>query len=160
MKNKNKNKNKNKMKKQKNKKIKNTKEVKKMKKQIEVVAAVIDHDGKILCMQRNDSKHEYIAFKWEFPGGKIEKGETHKQALARELKEEMNYEVAIYDLVLKVVHEYPDFVLTMHAYKCSATTNVFDLKEHINFKWLPIEQLNTVDWAGADIPIVEKLIQK
>ncbi len=129
-----------------------------MKKQIEVVAAVIEHEGKILCMQRNESKHEYISFKWEFPGGKIEVNESEQQALARELKEEMDYEVKIEDKLIKVVHEYPDFVLTMNAYSCVAPTKDFVLKEHVNFKWLSLDELNGLDWAGADVPIVNKLI--
>lgn len=129
-----------------------------MKKQVEVVAAVIKHEGKILCMQRNESKHDYISFKWEFPGGKIEENETEQEALARELKEEMDYEVDISDKLIKVVHEYPDFVLTMNAYRCYAPEKNFTLKEHVDFKWLSVNELKTLDWAGADVPIVDKLI--
>lgn len=129
-----------------------------MKKQIEVVAAVIENEGEILCMQRNESKHDYISYKWEFPGGKIEENESMKQALARELKEEMDYEVEIKEKLIKVVHEYPDFVLTMNAFYCVANSKKFELKEHVDFKWLEKSELRELDWAGADVPIVDEII--
>jgi 8-oxo-dGTP diphosphatase len=81
-----------------------------------VVAAVVCHDGKYLCMQKGKTKFEYTSYKWEFPGGKIEPGETPQQALARELMEEMEYLVEVGEELVTVNHEYPDFSITMTAF--------------------------------------------
>ena len=125
---------------------------------IEVVAAIIVHDELIFCAQRNKSKLSYISEKYEFPGGKIEKGETKKEALKRELVEELNIKPIITDLYLTVVHKYPDFELTMHSFICKSDSMEIKLNEHISSQWLKKEQLNELDWAAADIPIVKKLI--
>ena len=100
----------------------------------------------------------YISKKYEFPGGKIEVGETQKEALKRELFEELNILPEIKSLFITVVHKYPDFELTMHGYKCEAKTKDLKLNEHIAYKWLIINELNKLDWAAADIPIVNKLV--
>ena len=83
-----------------------------------VVAAVVCHDGKYLCMQKGKTKFEYTSYKWEFPGGKIEPGETPQQALVRELMEEMEYLVEVGEELVTVNHEYPDFSITMTAFLC------------------------------------------
>jgi 8-oxo-dGTP diphosphatase len=127
-------------------------------KRIEVVAAIIIHNEFILCTQRNESKLKYISNKFEFPGGKIEEGETKRAALKRELVEELNIEPIIKDLYLSVVHQYPDFELTMHSFICTASSKNITLNEHISYQWLKKEALNTLDWAAADIPIVKKLM--
>lgn len=127
-------------------------------KKIEVVAAVIYFEGKILCVQRPENKLTYISKKYEFPGGKIEIGETQKEALKRELFEELNISPEIKSLFITVIHEYPDFELTMHGYICEAKTFELILNEHIAYKWLTINELDKLDWAAADIPIVNKLI--
>jgi 8-oxo-dGTP diphosphatase len=126
-------------------------------KKIEVVAAIIYFDNKILCVQRPKNKLSYISEKFEFPGGKIEQGETQKEALKRELMEELNIITDIKSLFLTVVHEYPDFELTMHSYICEVETKELILHEHIGQEWLTIQELNKLDWAAADIPIVNKL---
>ena len=128
-------------------------------KKIEVVAAIIKCDDKILCAQRAESSKEYISKKFEFPGGKIEEGETKKEALKRELCEELNIEPNINDLYLTVVHQYPDFELTMHSFLCESDSKEVTLNEHISSQWLEIEDLLKLDWAEADIPIVHKLMQ-
>ncbi len=127
-------------------------------KKIEVVAAIIYFENKILCVQRPKNKLSYISEKFEFPGGKIEKGETREQALNRELLEELNIVAAIESFFTTVVHEYPDFELTMHSYICEVKTKESTLNEHIAQEWLSLDELNKLDWAAADIPIVNKLI--
>lgn len=127
-------------------------------KKIEVVAAIIIHNDLILCAQRGTNKLRYISNKFEFPGGKVEKNETKKQALKRELIEELNIQPNINDLYLTVVHQYPDFELTMHSFICEASSMNVSLNEHISHQWLPKEKLYILDWAAADIPIVEKLM--
>jgi 8-oxo-dGTP diphosphatase len=127
-------------------------------KKIEVVAAIIYFENKILCVQRPKNKLSYISEKFEFPGGKIEQGETQKAALKRELFEELNIVTDIKSLFLTVVHEYPDFELTMHSYICEVQTKELILHEHIAQEWLTIKELNKLNWAAADIPIVNKLV--
>ncbi len=127
-------------------------------KTIEVVAAIIQFDGKLFCAQRNKNKKEYLSYKFEFPGGKTEVGETQEEALIREIKEELNWEITIDNFFMTVNHTYPDFNLIMHSYLCSTNTLDFQLNEHASFQWLVVDDLNTLDWAAADIPIVDKLI--
>ncbi|MBR5486591.1 MAG: (deoxy)nucleoside triphosphate pyrophosphohydrolase [Phascolarctobacterium sp.] len=128
-------------------------------KHYEVVAAVIEYENKILCMQRGKAKFEYVSYKYEFPGGKVEAGEENHIALSRELSEEMDLDVTISekDYLLTVDHTYPDFAITMHAYLCKVSTPDFVMKEHISFKWLPVSELGSLDWAEADKPIVKWL---
>jgi len=129
-------------------------------KKIEVVAGIIVFQDEILCMQRNRGKYEYVSYKFEFPGGKIELGESHIEALIRELKEELNMDVAVeeQDFFLTVQHQYPDFEVTMHSYVCKVKNKTFVRKEHADHKWLTQDKLITLDWAPADIPIVEKIV--
>ena len=127
-------------------------------KKIEVVAGIIFFQDQVLCVQRPKNKLHYISEKFEFPGGKIEKGETKKEALQRELFEELNISIKIKSLYLTVVHEYPDFELIMHSFICEVETKDLTLNEHISQEWLTIKELNKLDWAAADIPIVNKLI--
>jgi 8-oxo-dGTP diphosphatase len=129
-----------------------------MMKKIKVVAAVIFWNDLVLCVQRPKNKLLYISEKFEFPGGKIEEGETEEEALKRELLEELNLTVEIKSLFMTVEHEYPDFEITMHSFICEVDSGELILNEHIDKKWLKINELNSLDWAEADIPIVEKLI--
>jgi 8-oxo-dGTP diphosphatase len=129
-------------------------------KKVEVVAAIILCENKILCVQRGQSKLDYISKKFEFPGGKIEKSETKIEALKRELIEELNFVPnKIENLFLTVVHEYPDFELTMHSFICYTETKEIQLNEHISCEWLTLINLKNLDWAAADIPIVNRLIE-
>ena len=131
-------------------------------KHYEVVAAVIEYEEKILCMQRGKAKFEYVSYKYEFPGGKVEVGEENYTALERELKEEMDMNVSISedDYLLTVEHTYPDFAITMHAYLCKVDNPDFVMKEHVDYKWLSVSELDTLEWAEADKPIVEWLKRK
>ena len=129
-------------------------------KKVEVVAAVIAREGKILAVRRGVSKLDYISEKWEFPGGKMEEGETEQQTIEREIFEELEMKIQAKEKLITVEHTYPDFQLTMHTYFCDSATTSPTLNEHIDFKWLAVEELSQLDWAGADVPIVEALIQR
>lgn len=120
------------------------------KKHYNVVAAVIEVDGKVLCMQRGESRYDYTSHHWEFPGGKIEPGETPQQAVHRELLEEMELNVEVHELLATVTHDYPDFTITLAAYRCVATTTEFNMREHAACRWLPWSELPTLDWCAAD----------
>ena len=125
-----------------------------------VVAAIIVKDNQFLCLQRNHSKYDYISHKFEFPGGKQEPNETQEEALIREIKEELTLDIIIKGPFLTVEHQYPDFKLTMHSFLCYAKDYNFILTEHIGFRWLERQELNQLDWAAADLPIVDKLMNQ
>ncbi|MCR4724808.1 MAG: (deoxy)nucleoside triphosphate pyrophosphohydrolase [Clostridia bacterium] len=127
-----------------------------------VVGAIIEYGGKILCMQRPKGKFPSTDYKWEFPGGKIEVGETGPQALMRELREEMDLDVQIAeaDYYASVHHLYPEFELTMDTYLCRVADPRFTRKEHIDHRWLAPPDMPQLDWAAADYPIVEKLAEQ
>lgn len=126
---------------------------------IEVVAAIIKHDDKILCVQRGTSKYDYISEKWEFPGGKIEENESAEGALEREIKEELSLTISNIDFFISVLHNYPDFTIKLDFFNCYVTDKSLELTEHIDFRWLAENQLGSLDWAAADIPAVKKLVQ-
>ncbi len=123
--------------------------------QIEVVAAVIIRNGRVFAAQRN-SKGE-AGFKWEFPGGKIEPGETGPAALTRELDEELGVAAKVGNFIMTVTHGYRTFNLTMHCYHVEVPSSVMVLKEHLASRWLSADELDTVDWAEADLPVVRKV---
>lgn len=127
-------------------------------KHIEVVAAIIIYENKILCVQRGENKLSYISKKYEFPGGKMEPGESKAEAIKREILEELHMVIEVKEEFLTVKHEYPDFILEMHSFICQCENNIVTLTEHLDFKWLDISELNALDWAAADIPIVDKLV--
>lgn len=130
-------------------------------KTLEVVAAIIIYKNKILCMQRKTGIYDYISHKFEFPGGKIEKGETNNVALMRELEEEMDMILTISeeDYYMSIDHQYPNFRIVMHTYLCQVNNPNFNMKEHISYQWLKRDELGQLDWAPADLPIVESLIK-
>lgn len=125
---------------------------------IEVVAAVFIKDEKVFCTQRSDNG-SFLSLKWEFPGGKIENKETHQDALKREMLEELDVNILVGNHFLSVDHQYPTFRLIMHTYNCSIIEREFKLLEHNSSKWLMREDLMSLDWAEADVPIVRKLMQ-
>ncbi len=124
-------------------------------KHIEVVAAVIIRNKKVFCAQRTDSGE--TAKKWEFPGGKIEAGETREQALEREIQEEFSTQVAVGTWLATSDHQYRSFSISLHAYLCEVRDGTLLPTEHLATRWIDREELSTVDWAAADLPIVEKL---
>lgn len=127
-------------------------------KHIEVVAAVLKNEDKFLAVQRGFSKLDYISHKWEFPGGKVEAGETLVAAIIRELNEELKITVTDPKFLLTIEHSYSDFDITMHCFVIELPNRTVELTEHINSLWLSKEELIKVDWASADIPAVEKIL--
>lgn len=125
----------------------------------EVVAALIFNAGKVLCVQRGDSKYLYTAYKYEFPGGKIEPQETPEAALVREIEEELAMAITVGEAYLTVHHAYPDFAVTLHSFVCQAESRALVLKEHKTAQWRDPKDLADLHWAAADVPIVEKLAQ-
>ena len=126
-------------------------------KHITVSAAMIHHNGRILATQRG-----YGDFKdgWEFPGGKIEPGETSQEALVREIKEELDIEIEVKDFLETVEYDYPGFHLSMDCFWCEIVEGSLELKEHEAARWLDRESLYTVDWLPADVGLVEKIRQR
>ena len=124
---------------------------------IQVVAAVIFREGKVLCVQKAEHEREYVSLKWEFPGGKVEVGESREEALVREIEEELATVIHELQYLMTVEHSYPDFHLTMHAYTCALKAGEVELREHVGLKWLAVEELDQLDWAAADVPVVREI---
>ncbi len=128
-------------------------------KEIEVVAAVVLHEGEVLCMQRGATKYPYTSFHWEFPGGKVEPGESAEEALQRELMEEMDYPVQVHERIGEVRHSYPDFDIRLQAYRCTAASRQFFRKEHVAHCWTAPSNLQDLDWCEADYPLLQAIQQ-
>ena len=123
-------------------------------KHIVVVAAIIVRDRRIFATQRG-----YGEWKdwWEFPGGKIEHGETPEDALKREIREELATEIEMDELFTTVEYDYPKFHLTMHCYLCTIVNGELSLLEHEDARWLAMDELDSVKWLPADKDVIEKL---
>ena len=124
---------------------------------IQVVAAIIIRNGEVFATQRG-----YGEWKgwWEFPGGKIEPGECPQEALKREIKEELDAEIAVGDLLDTVEWDYPTFHLTMHCYVCTLESESLNLNEHSDAAWLTKETLESVKWLPADLVLLEKIAER
>lgn len=124
-------------------------------KRIHVVAAIIIENGKVFAAKRKNSGE--LALKWEFPGGKIEPGETGEAAIIREIKEELSATIVVNHYFMTVEHQYNSFHLTMDAYRCTIEEGTLEISEHVDSRWLTTEELHSLDWAAADIPIVDAI---
>lgn len=124
-------------------------------KTVKVAAAIIVKDGRIFATQRG-----YGGYKdwWEFPGGKLEPGETAEEALVREIREELRAEVRVGRLFDTVEYDYPEFHLVMHCYLCEFASDRVELLEHEAACWLGKEDIRGVRWLPSDIEVVEKLV--
>ena len=126
-------------------------------KQIEVVAAIIRKGDMIFATQRG-----YGEWKdwWEFPGGKMEAGETPEEALVREIREELSAEISVDKFICTVEYDYPAFHLTMHCFLCSLIGEALHLNEHEAAKWLAKDELDSVKWLPADVKLIEEVRRK
>ena len=119
-------------------------------KELYVVAAIIKKDNKILATQWGYGEFEGL---WEFPGGKIEEGETKEEALVREIKEELNADIIVEKFALDLEWQYPNFYLYMSCFECVLESDI-ELLEHMGARWLSLDELDSVDWIEADIKAV------
>ena len=124
------------------------------KKRVQVVAALICRDGEVFATQRGYGDYKDW---WEFPGGKVEQGESPEQALAREIKEELAAEISVGGYLTTVEYDYPEFHLSMACYWCSLRGGHLTLLEHEAARWLPLEHLRQVNWLPADILVIEAI---
>jgi len=127
---------------------------------IEVVAAVIEYEGKLLTFQRGPSKYKYISHKYEFPGGKVEDEEDHRTALARELQEELLLVVKVKGFIATIDHTYPDFSIKMHCFLVNIKEFDGRLIVHKSFAHVTLKEADNLDWVEADKPILKILRQE
>lgn len=123
-------------------------------KTIEVVASIIIKDNQVFATQRGYGQWQGW---WEFPGGKIEPGETPEAALTREIREELNAEITVGSLLQTIEWDYPAFHLTMHCYLCTLNSDQLHLNEHSASAWLTRETLRSVNWLPADVVILDRI---
>lgn len=128
-----------------------------LKKQINVVGAVVVREGVILCAQRSNAMS--LPGLWEFPGGKIEDGESPQEALVREMREELLCDIQVGAHVETTSHEYDFGVVTLSTYYATLTASEPHLTEHSEIRWIPARDLHSVAWAPADIPAVNHIIR-
>ena len=121
---------------------------------IDVVAAIIHKDGAYFATQRGYGEFEGM---WEFPGGKIEPGESSEDALKREIQEELGIDITIDEFLCTTNYDYPSFHLTMHCYICSIEAGEIVLREHKSSRWLRPEELGSVEWLPADKDIISRI---
>ena len=126
-------------------------------KSIEVVAAVIVKDNEVFCCKRGPGRD--LEGYYEFPGGKIEINETKEEALIREIKEELNIDISIDSYITTIEYDYPSFYLIMHVYRCIIINGDISLNEHTDSIWCNINELKNINFAPADLKVLERLVQ-
>ncbi len=125
---------------------------------IEVVAAIIFIEDKILCLKRGYSKYDYVSFKYEFPGGKVKDNESYVDALIREIQEELSIDIIIQKKFKTITHSYSDFIVKLHSYVCKTKDFNGKLYEHTDYKLLKINDLKSLNWLEADLPLIDDII--
>ena len=127
-----------------------------MKRHLHVACAIIEQNGTVLTAQRSAAMS--LPLKWEFPGGKIEAGETAEECLIRELREELGVSVFIGSALSPATHCYPDFTVTLYPFTCRLTGGTVSMYEHHALKWVEPQQMADLDWAAADLPVIREYL--
>ena len=127
-----------------------------MKRHLHVACAIIEQNGTVLAAQRSAAMS--LPLKWEFPGGKIEAGETAEECLIRELREELGVSVFIGSALSPATHCYPDFTVTLYPFTCRLTGGTVSMYEHHALKWVEPQQMSDLDWAAADLPVIREYL--
>lgn len=127
-------------------------------KHLHVACAIIERDGLVLAAQRSSTMS--LPDKWEFPGGKIDLGESPEECLQRELVEEMGIHVHAGESLPPSTHLYPTFAITLHPFVCAIESGEIVLHEHAALIWLPPDKLHTLDWAEADLPVIQSYLDE
>jgi len=127
-----------------------------MKPHIHVACAIIEHDGMILAAQRSETMS--LPLKWEFPGGKLESGETPEACLVREVREELGIGISLDRPLPVTTHSYETFTVTLYPFVCTQACGVMTLHEHRAIAWMEPEQMPALDWAEADLPIIDSYL--
>jgi 8-oxo-dGTP diphosphatase len=120
---------------------------------IHVACAIVERDGLVLAAQRGPTMS--LPLKWEFPGGKIESGESPEDCLHRELREELGIAVVLREQLPPSTHRYPAFTVTLHPMRCAIVSGALAVREHAAIAWVGPERLKALDWAEADLPVIE-----
>ena len=123
------------------------------KKTIRVACAIIERDGKVLAVQR--SEFMKLPLKWEFPGGKVDQGESLEQCVVREVSEELNVQITVVQSLPSVNYDYPDFSVTLYPFICTIVSGEITLHEHKKLLWLSLHELHSLDWVAADFPVID-----
>ena len=129
-----------------------------LQKHILVSCAIIERDNRVLAVQRSSVMS--MPLMWEFPGGKIERGETPEECLKREIIEELGIKIITKAKLPPSAHSYPEFVITLQPYICSIKSGEIVLREHSAMAWLPPWKLRSLKWTAADLPIIELYLEK
>lgn len=125
---------------------------------LHVTCAILHKENKVLICQRSNEMK--LPLKWEFPGGKIEKGESRKECLKREIKEELDLDIEVLDPLEMVEYHYPNFSISLYPFLCRIISGKLTVVEHAQAKWVYLDELDNYDWAEADLPIIEELKYK
>lgn len=124
---------------------------------LDVVGAVIVDGERVLCVRRGPSRH--LSGMWEFPGGKIDPGESAQSALVREIREELGCDIEVSTEVASTTHDYAFGSVTLTTFYCTLVSGYPELSEHVAMVWLPARELRSLDWAPADLPAVEVVVE-